>query len=146
MASIFKGIVPLQFATTRNPDDGRSTAADVLALRYDYTDVLPALNIPASAEKPILLKSVTHAVIDAFTGGSDPRMQIGDGSTAAYFLTAGSSAGQITSGTAGSVLTTTIGKWLEAPLNITVTISGSAAAGQGLVLAEVVRFDSDIVE
>lgn len=142
MASMFKGIVPIQFATTRLPEDGQSSGSDFIAMRYSHTETGPSFVIAASPEKPVLLKSITHAVIQGFNGGS-ATIDVGDGSTSNKYLANSA----ITEATAGNTVTGTVGAWLEAAGTIKVTIGGSAGTeGIGLVVAEVLRFDADILD
>lgn len=135
----------VQRVTTRDPDKGKAILPEVLKLEYAYNSTGSALelDIPASADEPVLLWDVAHIVRTAFAGGT-PSIDVGDGSDADAYVDTLS----ITETSAGNIAyardnanseAKAKGEYLTANRKITVTLSASLTAGAGTVLAFIYR-------
>ncbi len=105
---------------------------EIEVISYKYSDLdatAHTLTIPIDPDTVVV--KVGHEVVKAFSGGT-PSIDIGDGTTAAYFLGSAS----ITEGAAGNLAFGTASKKYATGGVIVVTHAAGLTAGEGKVFIE----------
>lgn len=129
----------VQVDTTRNPVEGERHDGFWEVVEYSHDDADIALRFAASVAQPVLVKEVVHVVEEAFGAGAT--INVGDGSTANYWLPA-AGISQNTVGHVGSsylAATPRAGRWYTGNGQIKVTVGGTHTAGRGRLLAYLIR-------
>jgi len=131
------GMLAEQVTAGYDPATGKAWLEDVRVLEYTWEsagdDLI--LRIPASLHEQIFITDVRHLVRTAFAGGT-PAIDIGDGTTADFFIAAAG----IAETTVNNLARAKLGKKLKANGQVKITLSGSLTAGAGTLFVKMFRW------
>jgi hypothetical protein len=124
------GLLDEQLTAGYDPAAGKVYLEDVRVLEYTWESSGEGLilRVPASPSEQIFVTDLVHLVTTAFAGGT-PLIDIGDGTTADFFIAQAA----ITATAAGNLARAKLGKKLVANGQVKITLSASLSAGAGTV-------------